>query len=47
MAKHGLALDNVIGADVVTAQGRLLIANAEEIRTSSGACAAAAVISGS
>jgi FAD/FMN-containing dehydrogenase len=30
MAKHGLALDNLIGADVVTAQGRLLIANAEE-----------------
>src|SRR5437879_3312825 len=29
-AKHGLALDNVIGADVVTADGRLLTANAKE-----------------
>jgi hypothetical protein len=30
MAKHGLALDNVLGADVVTADGRLLTANARE-----------------
>jgi FAD/FMN-containing dehydrogenase len=30
MAKYGLALDNVIGADVVTADGRLLTANAHE-----------------
>lgn len=30
MAKHGLALDNLISADVVTADGRLLRANAEE-----------------
>jgi FAD/FMN-containing dehydrogenase len=29
-AKHGLALDNVIGADVVTADGRLLTANPSE-----------------
>jgi len=29
-AKHGLAVDNVIGADVVTADGRLLTANANE-----------------
>ena len=29
-AKYGLALDNVIGADVVTADGRLLIANASQ-----------------
>ena len=29
-AKYGLALDNVIGADVVTADGRLLTANASE-----------------
>ena len=29
-AKHGLALDNVIGADVVTADGRLLTARANE-----------------
>ena len=29
-AKHGLALDNVIGADVVTADGKLLTANAHE-----------------
>lgn len=30
MAKHGLALDNLISVDVVTADGRLLTANAEE-----------------
>ncbi len=30
MAKYGLALDNVISADVVTADGRLLTANASE-----------------
>ncbi len=30
MAKYGLALDNVIGVDVVTADGRLLTANASE-----------------
>ena len=29
-AKYGLALDNVIGADVVTADGRLLITNASQ-----------------
>ena len=29
-AKYGLALDNVIGADVVTADGRLLTANASQ-----------------
>jgi hypothetical protein len=29
-AKHGLALDNVIGADVVTSDGRLLTATANE-----------------
>ena len=29
-AKHGLALDNVVSADVVTADGRLLTANADE-----------------
>lgn len=30
MAKHGLALDNLISVDVVTANGRLLTANAHE-----------------
>lgn len=30
MAKYGLALDNLISVDVVTADGRLLTANAEE-----------------
>jgi hypothetical protein len=30
MAKHGLALDNLIAADVVTADARLLTANAQE-----------------
>jgi len=29
-AKYGLSIDNVIGADVVTADGRLLMANASE-----------------
>ena len=29
-AKYGLSIDNVIGADVVTAEGRLLTANASE-----------------
>src|SRR3989442_5121889 len=29
-AKYGLAIDNVISADVVTADGRLLTANADE-----------------
>lgn len=29
-AKYGLALDNLIGVDVVTADGRLLVANASE-----------------
>src|SRR6516164_5547410 len=29
-AKHGLALDNVIGADIVTADGKLLTANVNE-----------------
>lgn len=29
-AKYGLSIDNVIGADVVTADGRLVIANASE-----------------
>ena len=33
-AKHGLALDNVIGADVVTADGKLLAANPNERRSS-------------
>jgi FAD/FMN-containing dehydrogenase len=30
MAKYGLALDNLIGVDIVTADGRLLTANSEE-----------------
>jgi FAD/FMN-containing dehydrogenase len=30
MAKHGLALDNLVSVDVVTADGRLLTASAEE-----------------
>ncbi len=30
MAKHGLVLDNLISVDVVTANGRLLTANAQE-----------------
>ena len=30
MRKHGLALDNLVGADVVTADGRLVRASADE-----------------
>jgi FAD/FMN-containing dehydrogenase len=41
MAKHGLALDNLIGVDVVTADGGLLTANASENEDlASGAAAA-------
>ena len=43
--KFGLAIDNVIGADIVTADGRLLTANASETQTSFGAFAGAAAIS--
>ena len=46
-AKYGLALDNVIGADVVTADGRLLTVNASQNEDLSGACAEVAATSGS
>jgi FAD/FMN-containing dehydrogenase len=43
--KHGLALDNLVSADVVTADGKLLIASASRTKICSGRCAAAAAIS--
>ena len=43
--KHGLTIDNLLSADVVTGDGRLLTANATENPISSGPCVAAAAIS--
>ena len=42
---HGLCVDNLEAVDIVTADGRLLHADADETPTCSGPCAAAAAIS--
>ena len=47
MGKHGLTVDNLISADVVTADGMFRQASAPTTRTCSGRCAAAAAISAS
>src|SRR5262245_62155519 len=43
--KHGLSVDNLLAAEVVTAGGRLVTAAPEENPSSSGACAVAAATS--
>ena len=47
MAKHGLAADNLLGVELVTAAGEVLEVDASRTRTSSGRCAAAAATSAS
>ena len=45
--RWGWTSDNVVGMDVVTAEGRLVRASATRTRISSGACGAAAATSAS
>ena len=45
MRKYGLAADNLVGADVVTADGQFVHASADENPSCSGDCAAAAATS--
>ena len=45
--KHGLTIDNLLAAEVVTADGRVLLADATATRTSSGRSAVAAATSAS
>ena len=47
MAKHGLAADNLLAVELVTADGEVLDVNADRTPTCSGRCAAAAATSAS
>jgi FAD/FMN-containing dehydrogenase len=47
MSKHGLSCDNLISADIVSANGEFLTASAERTQTCSGACVEAVAISAS
>ena len=47
MRKHGLTIDNLLAAEIVTADGRLRRVDGETEPESSGRCAAAAATSAS
>jgi hypothetical protein len=41
MRKHGLTVDNLVDAEVITAEGDIILASANDHPTCSGRCAAA------